>query len=100
MLLHVHVVMYIYVNVDIYHILRQYLRSSLMKAYGWNVEYKYLEQHDCNINGFWYLEYIFLQNHVSVLALSVVDRGFERQSGQSKDYKAGIYCFYAKHAAL
>jgi len=27
---------------------------------------------------------------VSVLALSAVDRGFEFQSGQTKDYKIGI----------
>jgi hypothetical protein len=37
---------------------------------------------------------------VSVLALSVVDRGFEPRSGQTKDYKFGICCFSAKHAAL
>ena len=37
---------------------------------------------------------------VSVLALSVVDRGFDHQSGQTKDYKIGICCFSAKHAAL
>ena len=37
---------------------------------------------------------------VSVLALSVVDRGFELRSGQTKDYKIGICCFSAKHAAL
>jgi hypothetical protein len=38
---------------------------------------------------------------VSVLALSVVDRGFEPWSGQTKDYKTGICCFSAiKHAAL
>jgi hypothetical protein len=37
---------------------------------------------------------------VSILALSVVDRGFEPRSGQSKDYKSGICCFSAKHAAL
>jgi len=30
----------------------------------------------------------------------VVDRGFEYQSGQTKDYKIGICCFSAKHAAL
>ena len=30
---------------------------------------------------------------VSVLALSVVDRGFEPRSGQTKDYKIGISCF-------
>jgi hypothetical protein len=36
----------------------------------------------------------------SVLASSVVDRGFEPRSGQTKDYKLGICCFSAKHAAL
>ena len=34
---------------------------------------------------------------VNVLASSVVDRGFEPQSGQTKDYKIGICCFSAKH---
>jgi hypothetical protein len=37
---------------------------------------------------------------VSMLALSAVDRGFEPQSGQTKDYKIGICCFSAKIAAL
>jgi len=32
--------------------------------------------------------------------LSVVNHGFEPRSGQSKDYKIGICCFSAKHAAL
>ena len=36
---------------------------------------------------------------VSVFASSTVDRGFEPQSGQTKDYKIGICCF-VKHAAL
>ena len=36
----------------------------------------------------------------SVLASSAVDRGFEIRSGQTKDYKIGICCFSAKHAAL
>jgi hypothetical protein len=36
----------------------------------------------------------------SVLASSVVDRGFEPLSGQNKDYKIGICCFSAKPAAL
>jgi hypothetical protein len=31
---------------------------------------------------------------------SAVDREFERRSGQTKDYKIGICCFSAKHAAL
>jgi len=35
-----------------------------------------------------------------VLASNVVDRGFEPRSGQTKDYKIGICCFSAKHAAL
>ena len=37
---------------------------------------------------------------VSVLVLSVVDRGFEPRSGQTKDYEIGICCFSAKHVAL
>ena len=37
---------------------------------------------------------------VSVLASSAVDRGFEPRSGQTKDYKSGICCLSAKHAAL
>jgi hypothetical protein len=37
---------------------------------------------------------------VSMLASSSVDRGFEPQSGQTKDFKIGICCFSAKHAAL
>jgi hypothetical protein len=30
----------------------------------------------------------------------VVDLGFEARSGKTKDYKIGIFCFSAKHAAL
>ena len=37
---------------------------------------------------------------VSVLAWSTVDRGFEAQSDQTKDYKIGMFCFSSKHAAL
>ena len=37
---------------------------------------------------------------VCVLASSVVDRGFEPRSGQTKDNKIGICCFSAKHVAL
>ena len=37
---------------------------------------------------------------VSVLAPSVVDRGFEPRSGQTKDYKIGMCCFSAKYVAL
>ena len=36
----------------------------------------------------------------SVLVSSAVDRGFEPQSGQTKDYTIGICCFSAKYAAL
>jgi len=31
---------------------------------------------------------------------SAVDRGFEPQSGQTNNYKIGMCCFSAKHAAL
>jgi len=37
---------------------------------------------------------------VSVLASIAVDRAFESRSGQTKDYKIGICCFSAKHAAF
>jgi hypothetical protein len=37
---------------------------------------------------------------VSVLLSSAVDSGFEPWSGQTKEYKIGICCFSAKHAAL
>ena len=37
---------------------------------------------------------------VSVLASSAVDRGFKPLSGKTKDYKIGMCCFSAKHAAL
>jgi hypothetical protein len=37
---------------------------------------------------------------LSVLSSSAVDRGMEPWSGQTKDYKFGICCFSAKHAAL
>ena len=37
---------------------------------------------------------------VSVLASSVVNRGFESRSGQTEDYELGSCCFSAKHTAL
>jgi hypothetical protein len=37
---------------------------------------------------------------VCVLSSSVVDREFEPRSGQTKNYKIGMFCFSAKHAAL
>ena len=37
---------------------------------------------------------------VNVLASSVVDRGFEPRSGQTKDHKIGICYFSANHAVL
>jgi hypothetical protein len=37
---------------------------------------------------------------VSMFASSAVVRGFEPQSGQTKDYKIGICCFSAKHTTL
>ena len=32
--------------------------------------------------------------------MHAVDHGFKSQSGQTKDYKIGIYCFSAKQTAL
>ena len=37
---------------------------------------------------------------VSVLASIAVDRGFEPRSVQVKNYKIGMCCFSAKHAAI
>jgi hypothetical protein len=37
---------------------------------------------------------------VSVLASSAVNLRFEPRSDQTKDFKIGICCFSAKHAAL
>ena len=37
---------------------------------------------------------------VRMLASSVVDRGFEPRSGQTKDYTIGIWWLSDKHAAL
>ena len=37
---------------------------------------------------------------VKVLASSAIDRGSIPRSDQTKDYKIGICCFSAKHAAL
>ncbi len=36
----------------------------------------------------------------SLLVSSVIDRGFEPRSGQTKDDNIGICCFSAKHVAL
>ena len=35
-----------------------------------------------------------------MLVSSVVDCGFEPQSGQTEDFEISIYCFSAKQAAL
>jgi hypothetical protein len=35
-----------------------------------------------------------------LISSSAVDRGFYPRLGQTKDYKIGICCFFAKHAAL
>jgi hypothetical protein len=37
---------------------------------------------------------------VSMLASSVVDRGLDPWSDQTNEYKIGMCCFCAKHAAL
>ena len=57
------------------------------------------------INKFYYYPFKFFFNlisgvMVSVLASSAADRGFEPQSGQTKDYNIGICCFSAKHTAF
>ena len=42
----------------------------------------------------------YLSAIVSVLALRVVDRGFESRLGQTKDYGIYMCCFSADHATL
>ena len=48
------------------------------------------------------LLFVFFKMHciggvmVTVLASSAVDRGFETQTSQTKDYKIGIGCFFLK----
>ena len=42
----------------------------------------------------------YLSSMVSLLASSVVDRGFEPRSGHTEDYKIGMCCLSAKHATL
>ena len=37
---------------------------------------------------------------ISVIASNAVDREFEPRSGRTKEYKIGICCLSAKHAAL
>jgi hypothetical protein len=37
---------------------------------------------------------------ICMLTSSVVDCGFEPRSGQTKDYKIDICCFFAKHLTL
>jgi hypothetical protein len=37
--------------------------------------------------------------HSKVFASRAVDRGFKPRSGQTKDYKIGICCFFANHTA-
>ena len=37
---------------------------------------------------------------VSMLSSIAIDHGLVPRSGQTKDYKIGICCFSAKHAAL
>jgi hypothetical protein len=42
----------------------------------------------------------YKENCISDVIVSVLDHGFKSWSGQKKDYKNGICCFSAKHAAL
>ena len=55
-----------------------------------------------NLVSYWlYHGLLYLTHMVSFFSnLSVIDHGFEPRSGKAKDYKIGICCFSAKHAAL
>ena len=44
--------------------------------------------------------YLYHIHLAPVRFLQVIDRGFERWSGQTKDNKIGICCFSAKHTTL
>ena len=55
--------------------------------------YKYIYYHFSTL--------IHLGGVIYILLVSnAIDRGFEYPSGPTKDYKIGIWCFSAKHAAL
>ena len=59
----------------------------------------------CSLNILFCSHNISSLNHiggvmVSVHASNAVDRGFEPQSGQTKHFKIGIWCFSAKQSAL
>jgi hypothetical protein len=61
----------------------------------WSFFWKYM------VNSISYIEENCISSvMVSVLSLSVIDRGFKPRSGQTKDYKNGICCFSAMCAAL
>ena len=52
-----------------------------------------------------YLTFLSLEDYigdimVSMLSLSALVQGFELQSDPTEHYQFGIWCFYAKHAAL
>ena len=57
---------------------------------------------------YWFVIFLFYQGlkncigdvMVSLLASSVVDRGFQPRSGQTKNNEIGSYCFSAKYATL
>ena len=48
----------------------------------------------------WSFDYLQTGIMVSMLTLSVVNRGFQPWLGQAKDYTIGICCFSSKYAAL
>ena len=62
-------------DINMWNLMNFYMHYSLITTYQW-----------CNL--------------VSVLALSVVHRGFKPRSGQTKDYKIGVCLFSSKHTAL
>jgi hypothetical protein len=41
-----------------------------------------------------------MTNCIDGVMVSAVDRGFKPWSGQTKDYKIGICCFFARHTAV
>ena len=83
-----------------------YLQTVLFNKI-WTIFHEYLIQHSLKSGGtkdhFRWVKVpgtaTYWKAWVSMLDSSAVDHGLKPQSGQMKDYKIGICCFSAKHAA-
>ena len=68
----------------------------VMPRYSWNTAKVDVRHQSINL----YCANLISGVMVSIVASSGLDRGVKSCSGQTKDYKVGICCFSAKHAAL